>query len=180
MKKCGRLKGSTWEENQKDRDIVKDFFESITEDYATEWVTEKHQKRRVPTTWLENLIQNKKTDVEIECFYFISINTIFAMVQRKNDNPWHRVVLLLLQEAEKALVIICTQMGMIHQLLSVVEGIKLMNGLIEGTNLRKEIAEFQEAQSLGRDTFTKGKVGRDWWSGFVQRNGHWIFTKQGK
>ncbi len=55
-----------------------------------------------------------------------------------------------------------------------------MNNLTEGTDLRKEIAKFQEARSLGRDSFVKGEVGRGWWRGFLRRNEHQIVTKRGE
>ncbi len=55
-----------------------------------------------------------------------------------------------------------------------------MNNQTRGTDVRKEIEEFQEAQLLGRDTFTKGKVGRGWCHESLQKNEHWIITKQGE
>ncbi len=143
-KKCSRLHGSTHKKKHKERENVKDCFAFITEVYVTEFVNENHWKRRVQTTLLENLIQNKKTDFEIESNFVVSINTIHARFQRKNLYPWHMFVLLPLKEAEEALDIICIQMGIICQLLPDLEGIKLMNHLTDSINLRKEIAEFQE------------------------------------
>ncbi len=55
-----------------------------------------------------------------------------------------------------------------------------MNDSTEGTDSRKQIAKFQEAGLLGRDTFAKGEVGRGWQGEFLQRNGHQIVTKQGE
>ncbi len=77
-------------------------------------------------------------------------------------------------------MIICTQMGTIRQPLSVTEGVKLMNSLIDGTNFQKEVVEFQMARQLGREVFEYGEIGKGWWRGFLKRNGHHIVTQRGE
>ena len=57
------------------------------------------------------------------------------------------------------LIVICTQMGMIRQPLTVNEGIQLMNSLIKQANLQCDVITFQQARNLGNDVFKYNEVG---------------------
>ncbi len=69
-------------------------------------------------------------------------------------------------------------MGKIRQPLSVKEGIELMNSLIVGINIQKNVVNFQMGRNLCSDEY--GRVGKGWWRGFLRRNGHRIVTQQGE
>mmetsp|Transcript_31728 Transcript_31728/g.67253 ORF Transcript_31728/g.67253 Transcript_31728/m.67253 type:complete len:115 (+) Transcript_31728:309-653(+) len=69
-------------------------------------------------------------------------------------------------------------MGKIRQPLSVKEGIELMNSLIVGTNMQKNVVNFQMERNLCSDEY--GRVGKGWWRGFLRRNGHRIVTQRGE
>ncbi len=96
----------------------------------------------------------------------------------KSSQHWFDVSIV--GRKEEALVSICIHMGTICQPLAAWEGIKMMNNLMEGTELRRKIEEFQRARKLGSKALVFGKVGRGWWRGFLQRNGHHIVRKWGE
>ena len=69
----------------------------------------------------------------------ISKNTIRTKVKRQKLNPPHRGVMSPLAGTKEALVELCIQMGNICQPLTVTEGLKLMNDLIAGTDLQRNM-----------------------------------------
>ena len=64
----------------------------------------------------------------------ISKNTIRTRVKQQKLNPPHRGVASHLAGIEEALVELCIKMGILLQLLTVMEGLKLMNNLISVTD----------------------------------------------
>ena len=68
----------------------------------------------------------------------------------------------LFETAEKALVIICIQMGMTRKPLTLNEGIQLMNSLIKQANLQCNVIKFQQARNIGNNGFKYGEVGKSW------------------
>ncbi len=79
-----------------------------------------------------------------------SVDTIRSRVKRGNLNPSHPGVVSPLEEAEKALVVICIQMGKIRQPLSCTEGIQLMKDLIKDTSIQDTLKEFKMVRKLGK------------------------------
>ncbi len=161
-KNCGsRPKGSNCEKKQKDKENYSACLLSICDDYATEMVAKRALNKNVESKVLDNLIKEKK--VKFGVTRDISKGTIRTRIRRERHNPKHPGVSSPLEEAEEALVVICIQMGTIRQPLSVREGVELMNSLIDGTHIQKEVVEFQMARKLGHDLFTYGEIGKGWW-----------------
>ena len=69
----------------------------------------------------------------------ISKNTIRARVKQQKLNPPHHGVMSNLADTEESLVESYNQMGNIHQPLTVMEGLKLMNDLIVGMYLQRNL-----------------------------------------
>ena len=77
-----------------------------------------------------------------------SSRTIKNCIQRGSLTTHHGAKSPL-EEVELALVEICIQMGKIRQPLSCTEAIALMNDMIENTNTKQNLIEFQQSRRLG-------------------------------
>ena len=55
-----------------------------------------------------------------------------------------------------------------------------MNDMIENTNTKQKLIEFQQSRKLGTYGFEKGKVTNGWWRGFLRRNENKLVTKRGE
>ena len=72
------------------------------------------------------------------------------------------------------LVKILIQMAKIWQCLTPTEAIQLINSLIDGTQVQKDLVEFKKKYSHGKD----GTVGYGYWRHFKKRNKHLIRSKR--
>ncbi len=102
--KCGRPKGSSNEKAHKERDKYHQCLAAITEEYATELMSENHEHQQIPNNWLDNLIKVKKNEFSNEADCYIPKETIRSWVKRKNFNPHSTGVMSPLQEAKETLV----------------------------------------------------------------------------
>ncbi len=114
---------------------------SICNDYASELEDCKALKRHCQRKFLDTLIKETKEE------YIVSDNfpmgTICLRVLQGNHGPKHCGTISPLNQAGEELVTICIQMGKIWQLLSVKEGIELMNSLMSGTYFEKMLQSFK-------------------------------------
>ena len=55
-----------------------------------------------------------------------------------------------------------------------------MNDMMENTNSKQKLIEFQQSRRLGAYGFEKGKVTSGWWRGFLRRNKDKLVTKRGE
>ena len=124
--KAGRPVGTTNEKKREDAEKHKRCVTSIAYAYSTKVTVSKASKTRCPNGFLVDLIQKKKCEFGVQSEIYQS--TIRTRVKRGNLAPAHTGALSPIQEAEKALVIICIQMGKIWQPLSCAEGVALYNG----------------------------------------------------
>ena len=177
-RKIGRPLGSSKDKKKADADNLKSCINEIAYDYATKLTSQKGQKKRCPKGFLADLIAEKKTKYEVSSD--IAIKTIRSRTHRNKLDPKHQGVGSPLEEAEKALVAICNQMGKIRQPVNVREGIALMTDLIKGTTMKEELKEFQIARKLGSKDFDYGTISRSWWRGFMRRHGHKVVSKRGE
>ena len=177
-KGAGRPVGST-NVNKRKKDMNhKECLTAITEAYATELVTSKAQGVRMKNGFLQKLIDEKTAAFGVTAY--VSLECIRSRCKRKRHDPQHRGTLSPLEEAEKALVVICIQMQKIRQPISCSEGISLMNDLIKGTDIFDALKEFQMVRKLGGDDFEYGTATAGWWRGFHRRQGHKIVSKRGE
>ena len=52
--------------------------------------------------------------------------------------------------------------------------------MIENTNTKQKLIEFQQSRKLGTYGFEKGKVTKGWWKGFLRRNENKLVNKRGE
>ena len=69
-------------------------------------------------------------------------------------------------------------MEKIHQPLTVMEGIALMNDMIRYDPMQDALKEFQSIRHLDSDVFKAGEVGKVWWKGIMKHHGHRLLTKK--
>jgi hypothetical protein len=127
--------------------------------------------------YLKRLIDEKKNKFGINCS--ISSKIIKNCIQ-KGLTTAHHGAKSLLDEVEVALVQICNQMGKIRQPLSCTKAIALMNDMIENTNAKLKLIEFQQSRILGTYGFEKGQVTSGWWRGFLRQHKDKLITKRGE
>ena len=158
-----RRKGST--KAQKQKDIAKELLsiKLIAKEDEGEFSTVKSNGERVKKGFLKRLIDEKKKEFGINIS--ISSRNIRNRTHRGLQTAHHGAKSPL-EEVEVALVEICIQMGKIRQPLSCTEAITLMNDMIENTNTKQKLIEFQQSRKLGTYGFEKGKVTRVGGKGF--------------
>jgi len=76
---------------------------------------------------------------------------------------------------EDAVVDIMVQMARIRQSLIPSKGLKLVNDLIHGTDIQKDLVEWKEIHTSN----TTGTVGAKYWRNFMRRHGDKIRSKRG-
>ena len=127
--------------------------------------------------YLKKLIDEKKKEFSINIS--ISSRTIKNRIQRDSLTTHHGAKSSL-EEVEVALIEICIQMGRIGQPLSCSEAITLMNDMIENTNTKQKLIEFQQSRKLGTYGFEKGRVTTGCWRGFLRPHKDKLVTKRGE
>ena len=78
-----------------------------------------------------------------------------------------------LQPIKSKIVAVIVQMAQIRQCLAPSQGVQLLNSMIDGTNVQKELIQFKNKYSHG----IEGKIGRGYWRSFKKRNAHLICSK---
>jgi hypothetical protein len=78
--------------------------------------------------------------------------------------------MLLTEPTKDTLFETCFQMGKIRQPIDCTEAFELPNNLIEGTEIKGKLIEFQKSRGLGTDSFTLGTLSKGWWRGFLNRH----------
>jgi hypothetical protein len=58
--------------------------------------------------------------------------------------------------------------GEIRQPLSCTKAVALIYDLIENTDTKQKLIEFQQSRRLGTNCFEKGQVTSGWWRGFLR------------
>ena len=172
----GRPKGSTVAKKTEEAKKYRDCLDAISFDYATELTAKKAKGRRCKQGYLDTLIKEKKEKFGVT--KEISRQTIKSRIRRGNVENVRRGVRSPLEEAERALVSICIQMGKIRQPLNCNEAIRLMCDLIKGTPDQEVLRQFQMARTRESDQF--GTVGKKWWRGFKKRHADQIVTRRGE
>ena len=154
--KAGRPKGSTNASKREKTERYRQCVAAITYEYATTLTANKLANKRTVKGYLNNLIQQKRTEFNVSDE--IPNRTIQNRAQRGSLTPQTRGSAPLLLEAAEALIEICIQMGKICQALNVTEGVALMNDIIDGTCHEAALAKFQTTRKLETDTFKYGRV----------------------
>jgi hypothetical protein len=128
---------------------------------------------------MKKLIDEKKKEFGVNC-------TTRTISTRTIQNRTHRGRTIVhhgpkapLEEVEQALVQICIQIGEIGQPLSCTKTITLMNDMIENTDTKQKLIEFQQSRNLGTYGFEKGRVTTGWWRGFLRHKDE-LMTKWGE
>jgi hypothetical protein len=173
----GRPKGSTKVKKKKDKETKSKCTDAIVLEYSRQYNASKSVGGKVEYGYLERLIDEKKKEFGINIS--ISRRNIRNRTHRGLQTAHHGAKSPL-EEVEVALVEICIQMGKIRQPLSCTEAVTLMNDMIENTNTKQKLIEFQQSRKLGTYGFEKGKVTNGWWRGFLRRNENKLVTKRGE
>ena len=82
-----------------------------------------------------------------------------------------------LQRIESEIVSVLIQMARIRESLTPSQAIQLINSMIVGTSVQRELVEFKDKYSHGGKG---GCVGQGYWAGFKKRNWHLIRSKRGQ
>jgi hypothetical protein len=153
--------------------------DAIVSEYSKRYNTSKSIGGKVEYGYMKKLIDEKKKEFGVNCTRTISTRTIQNCTHRGRTITHHGAKTPL-EEVELALVQICIQMGKICQPLSCTEAITLLNDLIENTNKKQKLIEFQQSRNLGTYGFEKGRVTTGWWRGFLRRHEDKLVTKRGE
>jgi hypothetical protein len=175
----GRPKGSTKAKKNQDIDNESKCIDAIVSEYSKRYNTSKSIGRKVEYGYMKKIIDEKKKEFGVNCTRTISTRTIQNRTHRGRTITHHGAKAPL-KEVELALVQICIQMGKIRQPLSCTEAITLMNDLIENTDTKQKLIEFQQSRNLGTSGFEKGRVTTGWWRGFLRRHKDELMTKWGE
>ena len=176
----GRPKGSTKAKKNQDIDNESKCIDAIVSEYSKRYNTSKSIGGKVEYGYMKKLIDEKKKEFGVNCTRTISTRTIQNRTHRGRTLTTHHGAKAPLEEVELALVQICIQMGKIRQPLSCTEAITLMNDLIENTDTKQKLIEFQQSRNLGTYGFEKGRVTTGWWRGFLRRHKDKLVTKRGE
>ncbi|KAL3804780.1 hypothetical protein ACHAW5_001887 [Stephanodiscus triporus] len=189
----GRPKGSTKAKKKQDLADESNCIDAIVSEYSRHYIASKSVGEKVEYGYLKRLIDEKKKEFGIHCNISSRIihnrtHIIHNRTHRALPTPRsttyhmgsHHGAKSPLEEVESALVHICIQMGKIRQPLSCTEAITLMNDMIENTNTKQKLIEFQQCRKLGTDDFVKGRVTTGWWRGFLRRHEDKLVTKRGE
>ena len=136
-------------------------------------------KKRLRAGRLDEIISEVKKRNGLPDDYVINKSTIRQRLKKKQnlmvyvDHPGHASPL---SQIEPEIVAVLIQMAQIRQCLTPSQAIHLINSMIKGTPIQKELIQFKEKYSHGGD----GCVGRGFWAGFKKRNGHLIRSKRGQ
>ena len=174
----GRPTGSTADSKVDMKTRYKKCMNEITMNYEAEKMKYKALKKRLPKNYLKNLIEEKKKSFAINAD--INMDTIRTRVKQNCLTPAHPGTPSPLAAAEEALVQICIQMVNIRQPLTVSESLKLINDLIDSTEIQSKLQEFQNIRKLNSCAGSNGTVGKSYWRGFMRRHGHKIVSKRGE
>ncbi len=174
----GRPKGSTMAKKKQDELNKTKCIDAIVVKYSKKYAASQSDGgKRVERGYLKGLIDEKTKEFDVNC----SISTKTIMNRNKRGAlTSHHGAKSPLEEVKLALVKICIQMGKLHQPLSCMEAIALMNSMIENTQAKQQLVDFHQSRRLGTIGFEKGRVTTGWWRGFLRRHEDRLVTKQGK
>ena len=173
-KKPGRPLGSTEASKDSKRKIFIYGKNEITEKYAE--CLRKNKTERVRKGLLNEIIEDvrKKRGIEDK----ISPLAIRKRVLRNSLNNHHLAggQVSPLQKIEPIIVNIIVQMARMRQCLTPSIGLLLVNSLISGTNIQRELVKWKQTNT---PNFT-GTLGRGYWVNFMKRNRNKIVGKRGQ
>ena len=131
-----------------------DCVNAIAFDYFTKLTTKKVLKKRYTRGFLKHLIEQKNENLGI--IGDISVKIIKSSTRTGNLDPKNRGVKSPLADAKETLVMLCVQMGKIHQPLNGMEG-------IAPSPMQDALKDSKSAIRLGSDIFKVGEAGKGWW-----------------
>ena len=171
--KGGRPKGTTEESKKRDSDALI----AAKNEIAVEYKKAKTDigDKPVSNGTMHQIIKNVKAKRGIPDDIEIKVDTIRRRVAR--DRP---IISSLgskspLAAIEAAVVIIIIQMARIRRSLTPSNGLKLVNDMINGTDIQKDLIKWKEINTSN----TSGSVGKKYWRNFMRRHGDKIISKRG-
>ena len=173
----GRPKGSTKARKKQDIANESKCIDAIVSEYSKHYNAAKSVGGKVDYGYTNKLIDEKKKEFGVNCT--ISTRAIQNRTHKGRQTAY-RGAKAPLEAVELALVPICIQMGKIRQPLCCTEAISLMNDMIENTDTKQKLIEFQQSRKLGTYGFEKGRVTKGWWRGFLRRHEDKLVTKRGE
>ena len=174
--KGGRPVGTTMENRQKKELEIMAAKNEIAEDFGKLMNDSKKKSKNVKRGALKQLINDVKRKRDINDVE-IPMGTIRQRVLRKKTHSHHHAghvsPLLAIEDTVVQLII---QMARIRECLTPSKGLSLVNSLIKGCPIQKELIEWKKKYSSNSD----GKVGRGYWRAFMKRNRNKVISKRGQ
>ena len=169
--KGGRPKGTTNVTKKQVADSVTAALNEITEEYK-----KKKSEGPMKKGELASIIASVKRKRSLPDDVRILPDTIRRRVRRKSTFVTHRGPASPLAAIELTVVKIIIQMARIRQSLTQAKGLALVNSLINGTDLQKELIKWKSNNT----TNSVGSVGSKYWKNFMTRHNNKIRSKRGK
>ena len=145
--------------------------------YKIEKDSLKRAKKRMKKGRLSELIKETKEKNNLPVDAVITETQIRQRLKRNAPMTEHRAgVTSPLAPVEPRIVSTIIQMARIRMAISPSKGIRLINDLIEGTPVQKDLIEMKKAMGWSNT----GTVGLGYWRLFMKRNGHLLVSKRGK
>ena len=172
-KKGGRPKGSTEAKKKHTTDAIIAAKNEIA--ILFEKAREQAGGARVSKGCIKLIIDDIKRKRKLPEGTIINMDTIRKRVSRNRAFSHGKCATSPLIDLEHTLISIIIQMARIRQCLTPSKGIRLVNSMIDGTADQVSLVQWKDKYS----TNSLGTVGRGYWRGFMERNGHLICSKRG-
>ena len=136
--------------------------------------------KRMTKGALAIIIADVQEDRNLPPDFSMPLDTIRTRIKRKKLFAFHRGHTTPLLDIEPVVVSTIKQMCQIRQCLTPPQGIELVNSMIDGTEVQKNLVRFKKKNSHAPTDASLGTVGRGYWNGFMRRNGDQIVSRRGQ
>ena len=173
--KGGRPEGTTHASKKLTKLKIVNAKNEIAKEYAALMKKHKRIGTRVRKGTLEKII--KKVSKKMEIKDMILPATIRQRYYRKQIVSYHvGGHISPLNSIEPTIIEIILQMARIRQSITPSKGLMLVNSLIKGMPIQKELVKWK--RKFSNDTL--GTVGKGYWDRFIIRNKHKLVSKRGQ
>ena len=174
-KKGGRPLGSTNKKKRKRIENINNAKNEIVKNFIQ--LTEHDDLTSISKKGLfKYLVKEQKMNGNLPPNYYVSYNTIRLQICR--NNPGGNGNKSPMRKIEKQIVEIILCMSKIKRSITPFEGLALINDMIKGTDIQRELIDWKLRHNIYFERFEDlGTVGLGYWRVFMQRNGQVLCSK---
>ena len=127
----------------------------------------------------ESIVNDARTRYNLPDSFSFPYNSAMARINRGSLAGEGAATPLLFIEQEIVDLLLC--MSKLKRSLTASESLRLINDLIDGTHIQRELIEWKRKKKMyHKSQDDEGKVGLSYWNGFLRRNSHQISSKIGR